>query len=249
MDLQLANRSVIVTGGSRGIGACYVGAFLAAGARVAVADVNPPERGNGFDPSDVLFVPTDVADDASATSMAARVNDEFGEVDVLVNNAAVYQDIGRKVPFDEISVDAWDRVMRVNVRGVWQCTKAVTPSFRSKGRGKVVNVASTVAMFGSVGFLHYVASKAAVLGLTRSLARELGPFNITVNAVAPGLVSNDATRVMNDDAYLERMAQMRAIGREMVPDDLLGAVLFLASPASDFITGQTIVVDGGQILN
>jgi NAD(P)-dependent dehydrogenase (short-subunit alcohol dehydrogenase family) len=247
MGLQLTGRRVIVTGGSRGIGAAYVRAFLDQGAKVAIADIVEPD-GHQLG-EDLIFHRTDVTEEVETARAVETVRDSFGGVDVLINNAAVYQDIGRKLPFDEISTDDWDQVMRVNVRGVWQCTKAVAPTFRDQRYGKVVNVASTVAFIGSVGFAHYVASKAAVIGLTRALARELGPSNVTVNAVAPGLVTNDATRVMNDETYVEKAASTRSIPRQMRPDDLVGTVLYLSSPASDFVSGQTFVVDGGHILN
>ena len=139
--------------------------------------------------------------------------------------------------------------MAVNVRGIWQCTKAVSPYMKQQGYGKVVNISSVVAYIGAAGFAHYVTSKAAVIGLTRALARELGSHNVTVNAVAPGLVSNEATRQINVEDYIEQAANTRSLQRAMAPEDLVGTVLFLSSPASDFISGQTFVVDGGAVMN
>jgi NAD(P)-dependent dehydrogenase (short-subunit alcohol dehydrogenase family) len=166
-----------------------------------------------------------------------------------VNNAAIYLALGSKRPFDEISLDEWEKVMAVNVRGVWLCTKAVSPYMRRQDAGKIVNISSVVAHMGAPGFVHYVASKAAVIGMTRALARELGSNGITVNAVAPGLVSNEASRQLNVEEYMEQAARTRAVQRAMEPDDLVGAVLFLSSPESDFVSGQTLIVDGGAVMS
>lgn len=253
--MRLSGRNVIVTGGAKGIGAVYAKAFAAEGANVAIADILEREGEalareiDGQDGSKALFVRADVTDDKSVAQMARQTADEFGGIDVLVNNAAIYFDLGVKKPFDEISLEEWERVMAVNVRGLWQCTKAVSPYMKEQGYGKIVNISSVVAYIGAAGFAHYVASKAAVIGLTRALARELGSYNVTVNAVAPGLVSNEATRQINVEDYIEQAARTRSIQRAMAPEDLVGAVLFLASPESDFVSGQTFVVDGGAVMS
>ena len=252
--MRFSGKSVIVTGGAKGIGAVYARAFAAEGANVTVADILEHEGETlakelgGREDSKALFVRTDVTDDESVEKMARQAADGQGGVDVLVNNAAVYLELGAKKPFDEISVEEWEKVMAVNVRGIWHCTKAVSPYMRQQGHGKIVNISSVVAYIGAAGFAHYVASKAAVIGLTRALARELGSDNITVNAVAPGLVSNEATRQINVDDYIEQAAKTRSIQRAMAPEDLVGAVLFLSSPESDFVSGQTFVVDGGAVM-
>jgi NAD(P)-dependent dehydrogenase (short-subunit alcohol dehydrogenase family) len=253
--MRFSGRNVIVTGGAKGIGAVYARAFAAEGANVVVADILEPEGEalakeiSGQNDSKALFVPADVTDDESVSNMARQMANTFGRIDVLINNAAIYLDLGVKKPFDEISLGEWDKVMAVNVRGVWQCTKAVSPYMKQQGYGKIVNISSVVAHVGAAGFAHYVASKSAVIGLTRALARELGAHNITVNAVAPGLVSNEATRQINVEDYIEQAAKTRSLQRTMSPEDLVGAVLFLSSPDSDFISGQTYVVDGGAVMN
>jgi NAD(P)-dependent dehydrogenase (short-subunit alcohol dehydrogenase family) len=253
--MRFSGKNVIVTGGAKGIGSVYARAFASEGANVAVADILEHEGEalakelDGHGDSQALFVRADVTDDKSVDQMARQAADRLGGVDVLVNNAAIYFDLGAKKPFDEISVEEWEKVMAVNVRGIWHCTKAVSPYMRRQGYGKIVNISSVVAYIGAAGFAHYVASKAAVIGLTRALARELGSDNITVNAVAPGLVSNESTRQINVEDYIEQAATTRSIQRAMAPDDLVGAVLFLSSPESNFVSGQTFVVDGGGVMS
>lgn len=243
-------RTVLVTGGARGIGADYVGAFCERGARVVIADIVVDEgealaaglRAGGHRAS---FANVDVTD---AKSIDAAVEAAGGTIDVLVNNAAIYMALGSKQPFETIQSKEWDRVMEVNVRGTWECARAVAPGMRRRGWGRIVNVASAVAFAGGHGFAHYVASKAAVVGLTRALARELGESGVTVNAVAPGLVDNDASQALNDEAHVDRASAARAIPRSMVAGDLVGAVMFLAGDESEFVTGQVIVVDGGALM-
>jgi NAD(P)-dependent dehydrogenase (short-subunit alcohol dehydrogenase family) len=246
----VAGRTVVVTGGASGIGAEYARAFAERGARVVVADVLADEgsrlaRELG---EDVAFVECDVADEAAVEALVATAADRFGGIDALVNNAGLYRALDSKRSSDEIAVEEWDRVMAVNARGAWLCTRAAARSMRERGGGSVVNISSATVHMGVEGFPHYVASKAAVIGLTRALARELGPSRITVNAVAPGLVANESSRALNADEYVAAAAAARAIGRDMAPGDLVGAVLFLASPESAFVTGQTLVVDGGGVM-
>ncbi len=252
--MTLAGRTAIITGGAQGIGAVYARAFAAEGANVVIADLlDEPGAALAHDlqgtGASALFVHTDVTSDASTEQLAARAAATFGGIDILVNNAALYMALGQKKPFETLTTEEWDRVLAVNVRGVWHCTKAVVPYMKQRGGGKIINIASVVAFSGTPGFAHYVASKAAVIGLTRALARELGDHRITVNAVAPGLVANEASRQLNAEPYLAQAVGARALKRPMEPDDLVGTVLYLASPASDFVTGQTIVVDGGAIMD
>ncbi|WP_142047145.1 SDR family NAD(P)-dependent oxidoreductase [Pseudonocardia kunmingensis] len=248
-------RTVVVTGAAGGIGGRYVHAFTASGANVLATDVAAAtgagtalaEKASTASAGRAVFVPGDITSDDDWAAVVEAARAEFGGVDVLVNNAAVYQGLASKRPLTELTTEDWDTVLRVNVRGSWQGIRAVVPAMRAADGGRIVNISSTVARMGAPGFAHYVASKAAVDGLTRAAARELGAHGITVNAVAPGLVSDEASRTLNTDDYIATAARGRALGREMAPDDLVGAVLFLASAEAGFVTGQTLVVDGGGV--
>lgn len=250
-----AGRRVLVTGASQGIGAEYVRAFVAAGAEVVAADLPATATRataavgalSAAGPGRAVFAPVDITDDASLAAVVDRAQEELGGLDALVNNAALYGALGPKKPLGELTTEEWDRVLTVNVRGAWQAVRAVAPELSARGGGRIVLISSTVARTGAPGFAHYVASKAAVDGLVRAAARELGPSGITVNAVAPGLVSTEGTRAVNSEEYVARIASMRAVPREMVPSDLVGAVLWLAGPDSGFVTGQSVVVDGGGV--
>jgi len=256
-SIDLTGDVVMVTGATGDIGAEYVCALVAAGADVVATDIAQTaaagaalaERATGIGPGKAIFSAVDVTSDDDLAAATALAVDRFGGLDALVNNAAIYRSLGPKRPLGELSNDDWDVVLRVNVRGSWQAIKAVAPLFIERGGGRVVNISSTVARAGVPGFAHYVASKAAVDGLTRAAAKELGAHNIRVNGVAPGLVSDSATDAINPDGYAARSAQTRALAREMTPGDLVGAVLWLASQASGFVTGQTILVDGGQVFS
>jgi NAD(P)-dependent dehydrogenase (short-subunit alcohol dehydrogenase family) len=178
--------------------------------------------------------------------MAKAAIDEFGKIDILVNNAAIYDGIKRR-PFYEIDLDEWDLVMTVNVKGALLSARAVFPYMKEQGYGKIVNLASEVFFTGSHGFAHYVASKGGIIGLTRALAVELGPHNICINCVAPGFTDTEASRGLADVTKYD--TSKTPLGRMETPEDLTGAVLFLASPESDFITGQTLLVDGGRAMH
>jgi len=244
---------VVVTGGGRGIGAQLCQHLAEAGNAVVVADILAEGeeiaaqlRANGHE---AIYQQTDVTSEESTQQLAKVSEHTFGRIDALVNNAALYQALGNKRPFTEISVDEWDRVMRVNVQGPWLAAKAIFPVMERRGYGRIVNIASSTVHSGAPGFPHYVASKGAVMALTRSLAREVGARGVTVNAVAPGLVHNESSIALNGEGYFPAAAQMRAIPRSMEPRDLFGAIQFLTSPASAFVTGQTLVVDGGVVFS
>jgi len=248
----LGGRVAIVTGGGLGIGQAYCQGLARAGAAVVVADIDREAaakvaasiRSQGGRALDVWV---DVTDPAATEEMAAAAHRAFGRIDVLVNNAALYSALTRR-PFHQIDVAEWDRVMAVNLKGLFLCVRAVYPYMRAQGGGRIINIASTTALKGTPQLLHYVTSKAGVIGFTRALARELGPDNITVNAIAPGMVRTGRETGVSD-AYFAARVRERALAREQTPQDLVGAVLFLASDAAAFITGQTLVVDGGAVMH
>lgn len=248
---RLDGRVAIVTGAALGLGAAYARGLAAAGARVALCDVNDASaiaeqiRAQG---GAALAVRADVTSAADVSALVAATEKAFGEVDVLVNNAAISATIPSR-RFEEIPSDEWDRVMAVNARGTFECAKAVVPAMRRRRYGKIVNITSTTVFKGVPGVMHYTASKGAIIAMTRVMARELGPDNICVNCIAPGLTPTE-TVVANPDhrAKLEAAPKSRALGRAQTPADLVGTVVFLASPESDFITGQTLAVDGGVVL-
>jgi NAD(P)-dependent dehydrogenase (short-subunit alcohol dehydrogenase family) len=247
--MKLAGKTVIVTGGARGIGKAYALALAQEGAHVAVADVLDGTAvveeivRNG---SEAVALRTDVSDEKSVNSMTRAVEERFGRIDVLVNNAGIFVGLSRK-PFYELTVEEWDRVMNVNLKGIFLCSKAVYPQMKKQGKGKIINVSSATFFMGVPFLSHYVASKGGVIALTRTMARELGDDNICVNAIAPGFTVSEA--LQGSPAYPEERLQMLASGRcfkrNEMSEDLTGTVVFLASSDSDFITGQTIIVDGG----
>jgi 3-oxoacyl-[acyl-carrier protein] reductase len=188
----------------------------------------------------------DVADESSVQTMVDATRATFGRLDILVNNAAIFTElIQPRKAFDAIPVEEWDRVMAVNVRGTWLCARAVAPIFRHQRSGVIINISSGTIFSGTDGFAHYVTSKAAVWGMARVLARELGEYGVRVNAITPGLTSSEMVQEIYPPEMLEARAQSRIFRREQMPEDLVGTVVFLCSDASAFITGQTFNVDGG----
>jgi 3-oxoacyl-[acyl-carrier protein] reductase len=246
----LDGRVAIVTGGGGGIGERYCRGLAAAGARVVVADIVEDGARRVAGEVGGLASRVDVADPASVEAMVAATMAAYGRVDVLINNAATFtQLVNPRKNFDEIPVDEWDRVMAVNVRGTWLCCKAVAPVMRQQRSGVIINISSGTIFGGQTGFAHFVTRKAAVWGLARVLARELGEYGVRVNAITPGLTSSEAVREVYPAEALQLNAERRILKREQLPEDLVGTVVFLCSDASAFITGQTFNVDGGVYLH
>jgi NAD(P)-dependent dehydrogenase (short-subunit alcohol dehydrogenase family) len=249
-DFSVEGRVVIITGAAQGIGRELARQFAAAGAVSVVADLNIDKAeavvkeiqnagGRG------LAAGVDVSDESSVSAMVDTVIEKLGRVDVLINNASIFATL-EKAPFDQIPVAQWERVLKVNITGTYLCVRAVAAHMRKAGFGRIINVSSDSVTRGTVNYLHYVTSKSAVIGMTNSLARELGGYGITVNCVRPGSVATEVDRTVNPTADVrERAASLQCIPRGMVPTDLVGIMLFLATPASAFITGQTIACDGG----
>lgn len=246
----LEGRRVLVTGGARGLGYAFARAIGRAGARVVIADILA-ERvqqsaaelvGEGLD---VHGVTVDLAQPASIDACVAHSLDLLGGLDGLVNNASITNSGGKTC--EELHIDTWDQVMQVNVRGTWLMTRACLPALRHSGHGAVVNLASDTPLWGAPNLLAYVASKGAIIAMTRSLARELGADNITVNAIAPGLVLVEATAYV-PEARHRLYNDRRAIQRPQLPEDVSGAVLFALSDLARFITGQTLPVNGGFVM-
>lgn len=248
---DLEGRTVIITGAGQGIGAEYARAFAAAGSNVVAADINGEAvadlvRDIAGNSGRAIAVTADVADEESTRAMAAAALEAYGRIDVLINNAALYSQVFRGI-FDEIPLDEWRQVMDVNVTGSFLCARAVLPAMRERGWGRIVNISSSTVAMGRPNFLHYVTSKAAVVGMTRSMAREIGGDGITVNCVMPGLTDTGIETTGVDEGIRDFIVRMQAIPRREVPNDLAGTIMFLASDASGFVTGQTIAVDGGTI--
>jgi 3-oxoacyl-[acyl-carrier protein] reductase len=248
----LKDKVVVITGGAHGIGKAYGLAFGKAGARVAIADIDETaanhvaaEITKDFDPP-ALALRTDVSDEASTKDMAARTLDRFGRIDVLINNAAVFSVVPmNRGRIETIDPEEWDRLMAVNLRGLFFCCRAVLPAMRNQKSGKIITIASGTVFSGAPGRIHYVTSKAATIGFTRTLAREVGDDNIHVNCLAPGNTLSEENPTEQMVKFRETSVGLRALKRIQMPNDVIGAMLFLASPLSDFITGQTINVDGG----
>jgi len=256
----LTEKVVIVTGGAHGIGKAYCLAFTKAGAQVVIADIDKlgaesaaseiSKANSGDGEMKSLLSPlalyVDVSNETATKEMAARAVDRFGRIDVLINNAAVFSVVPmNRGRIETIDPDEWDRLMAVNLRGLFFCCRAVLPTMRRQKSGKIINIASGTVFAGAPGRIHYVTSKAATIGFTRTLAREVGDDNISVNCLAPGNTLSEENPTEQMIKFRESSVGLRSIKRIQLPQDVVGAMLFLASPLSDFITGQTINVDGG----
>jgi 3-oxoacyl-[acyl-carrier protein] reductase len=251
----LEGKVVVVTGGGHGIGRAYCLGIAHEGGKAVVADLdgaaavqvaNQIEQAGG----EALAIPMDVAKAASCQEMTDRTLERFGQIDGLVNNAAIFLSVplqrGGALDIDE---EEWDRVMAVNVKGVWLCARAVIPAMQQRRQGSIVNISSNMAFQGSLGMIHYVTSKAAVVGFSRVLARELGPFNIRVNSLAPGLTLSEDDPTQETIQSNEQVASGRVLRRIERPEDLVGTALYLLSDLSSFVTGQAILVNGGAVMH
>lgn len=249
---DVSDQVVIITGAGQGIGREYAHAFAEAGAIPVVAELNGQNahkvaaeiEGKG---GKALAVETDVGSEESVDAMVTQTLDMHGRIDVLINNAAIFSVLPRR-GFDDIPLDEWNRVMHVNITGSYLCAKAVVPAMRQAGGGRIINISSGTVPQGKTGLMHYVTSKAAIVGMTRVMARELGDDNINVNAVMPGYTETEVQHAGMNDGGRQAVQDMRILKRRETPDDLIGTVMFLASPASAFITGQSVACCGGEVM-
>jgi NAD(P)-dependent dehydrogenase (short-subunit alcohol dehydrogenase family) len=235
--VTLEEKVALVTGGAQGIGAAIAAGLRDEGATVVIADLNPPEGG----------IRADVADEADVQRLVDESVAQHGRLDILINNAGLYASLAMR-PFTEIPLEEWRQVMDVNVASMFLTCRAAVPVMRGQGGGKIVNISSGTPFRGVPFLLHYVTSKGAIVALTRALAKELGKDNIHVNCVAPGFTMSEGVKA--NPEVVEKLRDVsiaaRTIQRDQVPEDVVGAVVFLCTPAADFITGQTMVIDGGQ---
>jgi NAD(P)-dependent dehydrogenase (short-subunit alcohol dehydrogenase family) len=246
MSGSVAGKVAIVTGAAQGIGNAIAKGLAAEGARIVVADLNRAEEAAAeFD--DGVGIAVNVADEAQVERMAQEVIDRCGRIDILVNNAGLYASLAMR-PFTEIPVDEWRQVMDVNVLSMFLTTRAVVPHMREQGGGRIVNISSGTPFRGVPFLLHYVTSKGAIVALTRALAKELGRDDVLVNCVAPGFTMSEGVRQHPEviEALRDVSVSARTLQRDQEPEDVVGAVVFLCGPGASFVTGQTIVIDGGQ---
>lgn len=246
---DLTGHVAVITGAGQGIGRAFAKAFAAAGAVPVIAELNA-ERGDAVAREikeagyEAIAQTVDVSDAPSVKRLVANVLERTGRLDVLINNAAIFSTLAMR-PFEEIPLEEWDAVMRVNVTGSFLCARAMIGPMRAAGRGRIINISSSTVSMGRPNYLHYVTSKAAVVGMTRAMARELGPAGITVNAILPSATFTEVERATVTAEQRAAIAATQCIPRPQTPQDLMGTALFLASDASAFLTGQSIAVDGG----
>ena len=246
-DLGLQGKRVVVTGAAGGLGRAFALGFARAGATVLASDVNADGIAETTRLTGGHAQVVDVTNAASCRDLAVAAERLLGGVDILVNNAAIYAGLAR-APMEDLDEAVWDKVMAVNVKGVWQVSRALSPLLRATGAGAVVNVASATVFSGSPEWLHYVASKGAVIAMTRAMAREMGDAGVRVNVIAPGFTLTEASLGLMDDAASYGVTR-GALKRASQPEDMVGAALYLASPLAGFVTGQTLIIDGGRQFN
>jgi 3-oxoacyl-[acyl-carrier protein] reductase len=249
---DVSGKVVIITGAGQGIGREYAHAFAEASAIPVIAELN--QRNGQSLASEIaelggqaLNIETDVTVEASVKNMVQLTLETFGRIDILINNAALFADLPKR-KFEDIPLIEWNKVLNVNVTGSYLCAKAVLPAMRESGMGRIINVSSGTVPQGAPGFMHYVTSKAAILGMTRAMARELGDDNINVNAIMPGYTETEIEHASMDEEGRDAIRNMRILKRRGTPDDLIGTIMFLASPASSFITGQSVACCGGEVM-
>lgn len=246
---SLDGHVIVITGAGQGIGRAFAKAFAQAGATAVIAELNARKATDVAEEimaagGKALAIETDVSDEASINLMARVVEDQCGRIDTLINNAGIFSTLEMR-PFDQIPLDEWERVLRVNVTGPFLCARAVLPVMRRQKRGRIINIASGAVSLGRPNYLHYIASKSALMGMSRSMARELGGDGITVNSILPGATFTEIERKTVTPEQKQRIVAMQCIPRPETPDDLTGTALFLASDHAAFITGQSINLDGG----
>ena len=250
--MRLEKKVAIITGSARGMGRVFALRFAKEGARLTVCDVldcTPVAEEIKALGGEVLALKTDVASEKDTAEMAKKTFERFGRIDILVNNAAIIGGIEVKdfvKPVEQLTAADWDKMLAVNVKGLFLCCKAVIPYMKKQGKGKIVNLASTTAFIGVPLFLHYSTSKGGVVTMTRGLARALGDFNINVNAVAPGLVMTEAMQAALPEKEFKRVVESQLIKRSLKPEDIAAAVVFLASEEADMITGETLAINAGE---
>jgi len=249
---RLEDKVAIVTGGARGLGKVFSMAMMREDAKVVIVDILGNEAQQTAEEirtegGSALGIKVDVTSEQETLWMAEETIRKFGRIDILINNAAVYAGLGRKT-FYEIPAEEWERLITVNLKGPFLCAKAVFPRMKEQMKGKIVNMASETAFTGSKGFIHYVTSKGGIISFTQALAAEVGQYGICVNSIAPGFTDTEASRTVTDD-ITKYDTRLTPLGRLEQPDDLIGALIFLVSDESDFITGQTLVVDGGRYMH
>ena len=249
--MRLKDKVAIVTGSAQGMGRAFALRLAKEGAKVTICDIldcEPAAKEIKAAGGEALALKTDVTSEKDTVEMAKRTFEYFGTIDILVNNAAIFGGIEFR-PFDEIPAAEWDKIISVNLTGIFMASKAVAPYMRKQGKGKIVNISSGVAFSGLPFFLHYTTSKGGVVSLTRGLARELGEFGINVNAVAPGMVWTEATQAMVPEEFAKENVKKQCIKKIVQPEDVAAAVLFFASDESDLIAGQILLVNGGEVLH